>query len=263
MANNIIHYIPPPITKQFMLSNALVRGLMGPMGSGKSTACCMEIVRRACLQKKGFDGMRRSRWLVIRNTYPELKDTTIKTFQDWFSPFIIQGSYVSTSPPRQVLTFDDVHMEIIFTALDSLEDTRKLLSLDITGAWINEARELPKEIIQYLIGRVGRTPPKKMVALLGEVSLWIPIHLMIATGGINLLKWVHLRTLLFLNNHQGWQAMQKTKRIYRLITMKNCWVPWIARQQKLWYMVNMGLCAMGSLFIKMFGKTAYMFPKRL
>lgn len=161
MVTQNIHYIPPPIAKKFLQSDALVRGLMGPMGSGKSTTCCIEIVRRAIMQNKGKDGIRRSRWLVVRNTYPELKDTTIRTFQEWFSPFIINGKYITTSPPRQVLRFNDVHLEVIFTALDTPEDTRKLLSLDITGAWLNEARELPKEVIQYLIGRVGRYPAKK------------------------------------------------------------------------------------------------------
>lgn len=161
MASNTIHYTPPAIAKKFMQSNALVRGLMGPMGSGKSTTCCMELVRRACMQEKGPDGIRRTRWLVVRNTYPELRDTTIRTFQEWFSPFVIPGNYTTTAPPKQILQFDDVNMEVIFAALDTPEDTRKLLSLDITGAWLNEARELPKEVIQYLIGRIGRFPSKK------------------------------------------------------------------------------------------------------
>jgi len=35
--------------------------------SGKSSACVMELIRRASLQEPGPDGIRRSRWAVVRN----------------------------------------------------------------------------------------------------------------------------------------------------------------------------------------------------
>ena len=75
-----VNYHPPgPVSRAFMKSEKFVRGIMGPYGSGKSTACVMEVIRRAQQQKAGTDGIRRSRWAVVRNTYPELKTTTIKT----------------------------------------------------------------------------------------------------------------------------------------------------------------------------------------
>ncbi|MEN6455488.1 MAG: hypothetical protein ABFD10_14625, partial [Prolixibacteraceae bacterium] len=43
--------------------------------SGKSSACVMEIIRRAHEQKASPDGIRRSRWAVVRNSYGQLKDT--------------------------------------------------------------------------------------------------------------------------------------------------------------------------------------------
>ena len=45
-------------------------------------------------------------------------------------------------------------------ALSSPQDVRKLLSLELTGAWVNEARELPKAVIDGLTHRVGRYPVK-------------------------------------------------------------------------------------------------------
>ena len=45
-------------------------------------------------------------------------------------------------------------------ALSSPQDVRKLLSLELTGAWVNEARELPKAVIDGLTHRVGRYPTK-------------------------------------------------------------------------------------------------------
>ena len=67
----------------FHASDAFVRGLMGPVGSGKSVACCMEILSRAIRQRPNPSNIRKSRWAAIRNTYGELKTTTIKTWQAW------------------------------------------------------------------------------------------------------------------------------------------------------------------------------------
>ena len=155
-----ITYIPPgPVAREFMCSDAFVRGIRGPIGSGKSTACVFEILRRAQAQKPGPDGKRRSRWAVIRNTYPELKTTTIKTWHQWVSPEI--GKWVDQGPPRHHIVDNNIDMEVLFLALDSPEDIKKLLSLELTGAWINEAREVPKAVLDGLTGRVGRYPAKR------------------------------------------------------------------------------------------------------
>ena len=69
--------------KTFMKDDSFFRGLRGPVGSGKSVACCIEIFRRALMQKPNEDGIKKSRWAVIRNTNPQLRTTTIKTWLDW------------------------------------------------------------------------------------------------------------------------------------------------------------------------------------
>ena len=86
-----------PVAKAFMMDDSFFRGIMGPFGSGKSTVCIMEILRRASLQKAGKDGVRSSRWAVIRNTYPELRTTTIKSWHQWVSPDL--GRWVDEGPP--------------------------------------------------------------------------------------------------------------------------------------------------------------------
>src|SRR5574343_676729 len=146
----------PPTIAAFLASNAFVRGLRGPVGSGKSTTCCFEIMRRAKDQEPASDGIRYSRWAVILNTYPELKTTTIKTWHGLIPSSI--GRWVDTGPPTHQLRFDDVSLEVLFLALDSPGDVGKLLSLELTGAWINEAREVPKAVLDALTTRVGRYP---------------------------------------------------------------------------------------------------------
>lgn len=160
MTPRAISYRPPgPVARAFMMSDAFVRGIRGPYGSGKSVACCMEILRRAGRQAPGADGLRRTRWAVVRNTYPELKTTTIKTWHDWVPQSL--GRWQADGPPTHRVRLGDVDLEVIFLALDRPEDARKLLSLELTGAWINEARDVPKAILDALTGRVGRYPAAK------------------------------------------------------------------------------------------------------
>jgi hypothetical protein len=75
-----ISYKPFRTTAQFHASNDYIRGIMGPYGSGKSLACCMEIFSRAIDQKKSPDGIRRTRWAIVRNSYGELRSTIQKTW---------------------------------------------------------------------------------------------------------------------------------------------------------------------------------------
>lgn len=156
-----IQYKPPgPVSRAFMLSDAFFRGIMGPFGSGKSTVCVMEILRRAQQQKVGTDGKKRSRWAVIRNTYPELKTTTIKTWHQWVPPSL--GRWVDSGPPTHHIQDGDLDLEVIFVSLDRPDDIAKLLGMELTGAWVDEAREIPKAVIDGLTGRVGRYPSTLM-----------------------------------------------------------------------------------------------------
>jgi len=159
MSDNLhIKYRAEPTARRFHQSTAAVRGIMGPIGSGKSVACVMELFRRARGQRPLNDGKRRTRWAVIRNTYPELKSTTIKTFQEWIPEDISRWKW---DPPITCwIKFDDVEAEIIFLALDQPKDVRKLLSLELTGAWVNEARELNYDVIRAVNSRIGRYPSK-------------------------------------------------------------------------------------------------------
>ncbi|BAQ86827.1 large subunit terminase [uncultured Mediterranean phage uvMED] len=153
-----LNYKPDGDTiKQFMKDQSFFRGLRGPVGSGKSVSCCIEILRRALEQKVGEDGKRKSRWAVIRNTNPQLKTTTIKTWLDWF-PEDEWGKFAWSVPYTHYIKKGELDLEVIFLALDRPEDVKKLLSLELTGVWINEAREIPKSIIDATTMRVGRYP---------------------------------------------------------------------------------------------------------
>jgi len=143
-----------------MKDDSFFRGLRGPVGSGKSVCCCVEVFRRALMQEKNKEGIRRSRWAIIRNTNPQLKTTTIKTWLDWF-PEEEWGKFTWSVPYTHRIQKADIDLEVIFLALDRPEDVKKLLSLELTGIWVNEAREIPKSIIDACTMRVGRFPSMK------------------------------------------------------------------------------------------------------
>ena len=145
------------VLKKFMKGKSFFRGIRGPVGSGKSVACCVEVFRRSLEQKKNNDGIRKSRWAIIRNTNPQLRTTTIKTWLDWF-PENTWGKFHWSVPYTHHIQKGDLDIEVLFLALDRPEDVKKLLSLELTGIWINEAREVPKSIIDACTMRVGRYP---------------------------------------------------------------------------------------------------------
>ena len=145
------------IIKSFMKSDIFFRGIRGPVGSGKSVACCVEVFRRALAQQPNAAGIRKSRWAIIRNTNPQLRTTTIKTWLDWF-PEADWGRFTWSVPYTHHIRKADLDVEVLFLALDRPEDVKKLLSLELTGVWVNEAREVPKSIIDACTMRVGRFP---------------------------------------------------------------------------------------------------------
>jgi hypothetical protein len=97
-------------------------------------------------------------WCI--RSYGQLKDTTIKTFHDWFPPKIF-GEYFVTNHSYIFTKFPGVELEVLFRALDRPDQVSNLLSLELTGAWFNEAREIPKTIIEAMDGRIGRYPSQR------------------------------------------------------------------------------------------------------
>jgi len=150
-----------PTLRDFQRSDAENRCIVGPFGSGKSSACVIEFLRRAAKQAPGPDGVRHTRFAAIRNTYGQLRDTTRKTFEEWVPANL--GTWQEQAFTWRGKWSDGKHLidtEILFRALDRPEDVKKLLSLELTGAWVNEAREIPKAVFDALQGRVTRYPSK-------------------------------------------------------------------------------------------------------
>lgn len=159
-----IRHRPQPVGAEDTLE-VPIDCIIGPIGSGKSGACCMRIFLHACQQPPGPDGWRRTKWAVVRNTNPELKTTTIPEWLGWF-PEEHFGPF-NWSPPYNhtvKLAAQKVEIELWFVPMDDISSIKKVLSWNLTGVWINEAREVPREVVIALRSRCGRYPALKDLA---------------------------------------------------------------------------------------------------
>jgi hypothetical protein len=152
-----IIYKPAPSLTPFLMSDAFISLISGPVGSGKSSAAMVKIAWHASKMARQADGVRRSRCAVVRNTRQMLTDATIKTFREWF-PDGDMGCWQSKTDLVYLLKFADVECEVLFRGLDDANDVRRLLSLELSFGVLDEFREIHRDIFAALKARVGRYP---------------------------------------------------------------------------------------------------------
>ena len=157
-------FIATPTMRDFMLDPSYVRVLAGAIGGGKTVACIHELIRWATTQAPDTQGRRRTRFLLVRNTSDQLRSTTLKTIADWFPP-TVYGKWIATDKTLQykfsLADKTTVETEWMLIALDTPDDVRKALSLECTGLFGNECRELHPEVVDGLLMRVNRFPSMK------------------------------------------------------------------------------------------------------
>jgi hypothetical protein len=146
------------VLTQFATSNNRVDIVQGPIGSGKTVAMFRRLGRHAMQQERSpRDGLRKTRWFVARNTFPELKRTTIKTWKRVW-PTNLYGEVKMGSPPRHDIAFGDVRIEVDFLALDDEDDIAKLRSADYTGGCFHEVQYIDLPVFREGRSRTNRYP---------------------------------------------------------------------------------------------------------
>jgi hypothetical protein len=167
-----VKYIPSPTGKKFIRSRAFIKGIMGPVGGGKSTVCLMDLVARG-YDQAAHNGLRRTKFAIVRNTAAQLTSTVKPLIDEWLVSMPLQEHGAALGQWRLTeKTFEiraqgapdaqgrptEVFMELVLIAADTPEDVRRLLSLQLSAAWAEEAREIDPEILKGLVGRVDRFP---------------------------------------------------------------------------------------------------------
>lgn len=151
-------YDPLPTLLEFHEDPAQMRCIVGPVGSGKTTGVAWELFYY--LPQFLFDnyGYLRTRWVIVRNTYAELIDTTQKTVFEWFD----WGNYKTQQKDYEIRYPNGMVVEALFRSCDRPEDVKKFKSLEITGYWIDESIEVDDTIKKMLKNRIGRYPSVRM-----------------------------------------------------------------------------------------------------
>lgn len=157
-------YVPSPTGKYFHADDeSMVKVLMSGVGMGKTVTILHELFFRACEQEPNAEGVRETRWAVVRASYSQLKSTTIRTFIEWFGHV---ATIVYDSPIRATIKLPlpdgtTVHTEFLFMSLDGDDAMDQLLSLEITGGAVNEVAEVRSQnIFKNLLQRCARYPAK-------------------------------------------------------------------------------------------------------
>lgn len=139
-----------------MADDRRVRAVTGPVGSGKTTAMIFELLRRAMTQTPDSNGVRRTRFAVVRNTLSQLKQTCLVSIEQSLRD--IYKFKVSDSTIQ--FRFGDVYSDWLLLPLDEPQSQQRLLSLELTGGWCSEFRELDPDLVRALLSRCGRYPSK-------------------------------------------------------------------------------------------------------
>ena len=163
MTDISIKYDASPTGHHFHNSNADVRLVMGPVGSGKSTMMIIELIMMAVMQKPDKYGKRSSKWVVVRETYPQLRNTVFESFKLWLKPNEQTCRYTESAPMRirwtdKLADGTRMNAEFIFMAVAKPQDYENLKSLELTGAFINECGAMDYDVVTTVLSRLGRYP---------------------------------------------------------------------------------------------------------
>ena len=176
------NYIPSPTGMKFHESDAFVKLVVGPYGSGKTCMIMNDALYYCLNQAPAQDGVRYTRIGVVRGTYPELVSTTrgsiIEVFPRNFGDIRAGGlpilgtyefpvgdgpyDYMLQGQPWQPGFGTMCHVEFVLQALQSPADAEKVKSANWSFAIINEATSVDYEVVVAVMGRVGRYPTEDL-----------------------------------------------------------------------------------------------------
>lgn len=142
-------FLPEPFHRFFIVA--------GPIGSTKTTSCIFWLLTQAALQYPSPDGVRRTRFAIVRNTLASIKQTVLKDVRS------LLGGMAEWQPSSNTVFIKagDIDSEWLLMPLESPEDQRRLLSLQLSGIYINELREVDWALAMAGFSRTGRFPSEK------------------------------------------------------------------------------------------------------
>jgi len=175
---------PGPVAFAFAQSDSPIRIIMGPFGSGKTSAAINEHLTRAIrmpLSKETDEGGRHYRiykGAVFRSSYRDLYKTSIPSWWEWFPPGWGKWSGGQDRPAQHIVEFEDdygpIRMIMDFAAIGEANIELFFKGYAYVGAQFEEVDGFTSEVIDYGLGRAGRFP-RKSDLLDPDVPAWAGI----------------------------------------------------------------------------------------
>lgn len=164
-----------PISDAYILSVAPVSLITGPAGSAKTTSSVKKALVETARIYPGPDGVRRYVLGVYRQNYKNLWSATIPS---WWKilPQDLPGSKWTGAKPRpaeHIVNFEDAYgrCQLIarFEAFGDIADPEDLLGKEFTDCYLNEMSTFLEVLMEGLMTRVGREPPRQIIRRSGRI----------------------------------------------------------------------------------------------
>lgn len=163
-----------PISDRYILSTAPVSLIIGPGGSGKTTASAKKSLVETQRMRPGADGLRRYVLGIWRQKYVNVWKATIPSWWKVFPRDLPKSKWTGASPreAEHVIKFEDrwgaMEMTARFRAFGESADPDDVLGNEFTDCYLNEMPTLSEELFGALSDRVGRDPPKEVSGRVGR-----------------------------------------------------------------------------------------------
>lgn len=157
---------PGPITAEFMANyQDDVVGIMGPVGSGKTTSALLKLFFASYRQPRMSDGIRRWYMPSIRDTYRQIWRATIPSWLEWFPKSRYPNFTGSEGGPathivevKHPVDGGTVIVQVDFVAIGDNAAEDVLRGYQFSVAHLGECDLLDPSVLIYVRGRVGRAP---------------------------------------------------------------------------------------------------------
>lgn len=162
--NRLSFRTPKPIAQRFMLSEGPCDLLMGPEGSGKTTASMQTALIQTLRMPICNDGIIRAHGCVLRNSYRDLYKNTLPS---WFAVFPrdFPGSKFEGGQDRPgrytlrcMVRNHAVEMVVDFFGLGDISIEQMLRGYQPSWGCLDEVDLFEKKVATFLFGRTGRYP---------------------------------------------------------------------------------------------------------
>lgn len=156
---------PGPVSRAFGLDDATpIAAIMGPQGGGKTTSCCFKLLRKARRMPACIDGVRRLRFLCVRDTYDRLYRSAVASWLSIVPKAAGKWEGGQGRPARHLVTWTTprglVEVDGMFIAIGDQAAEDVMRGFEFGALWLNEGDRLAEDVLVYGVGRGFRYPAK-------------------------------------------------------------------------------------------------------